>query len=261
MMNSALIIATFLYFLGMVKYMIYIAINRKLIFVLATSMIFFGFIAETIGLVLRSIETGHGPYVEPFEYALFLAWATFAVFLIAVGIFRIKSLGAFMAPLGFLMMMIAFVHAGPVAQKPEVREFWLTLHRTLSSLSFGAFTLICAAGVMYLLQEWQLKSKKFGKWYHRLPSLSVLDKANHAGLLVGFPVLSIGIVAASLYSKQHYNKLMELDFSSVALLCAWAMYLVAIAGRSLFGWQGRQPAIWGIAGFGVIMVSLAMHVG
>ena len=82
-MSTLFIIATFLYFLGMIKYLLYLAIRNKLLFILATAMIFAGFVVETSALIQRSMETGHGPYTNLFEYCVFLAWVVFGVFLIA----------------------------------------------------------------------------------------------------------------------------------------------------------------------------------
>ena len=38
-------------------------------------------------------------------------------------------------------------------------QLWLTLHRSLSIVGYAAFTLAFVAGVMYLIQENQLKTK------------------------------------------------------------------------------------------------------
>ena len=43
------------------------------------------------------------------------------------------------------------------------------------------------AGVMYLIQERQLKSKQPGMWSNRLPSLWVLDELNAKALALGLP--------------------------------------------------------------------------
>ena len=45
---------------------------------------------------------------------------------------------------------------------------------------------------MYLLQERELKKKRFGLFYTRLPSLEALDNLNSHCLAVGFPLLTLG---------------------------------------------------------------------
>ncbi len=260
-MNIFFIIATFLYFLGMVKYLLHLATKNRILFILATIMITLGFVAETIAFGQRSMVTGHGPYTNVFEYCAFLSWTVFGVFLIAEGYFKIKPLGAFMVPVGFALMLIAIaMFDGSEATLP-VKAYWLTMHRTLSFLAFGAFTLVFAAGVMYLIQEKELKSKHFGGWYHRLPPLSVLDDMNRMGLTFGFPIMTVGVVAAIVWSSQSYGFIIKLNTSTVLLMIGWFMYATLLTGRVIFGWRGRRAAVMGVVSFCVVITALLIHIG
>ena len=260
-MNTLFVLATFLYFLGMLKYLLYLALRTRILFVLATVMISLGFVAETAALVQRSFSTGHGPYMNVFEYCVFLAWAVFAVFLVAEGYLKIKPLGAFMVPIGFLLMLIAMALSPESEPSFPVKAYWLTLHRTLSFLAFGAFSLVFASGLMYLIQERQLKLKRFGAWYHRLPSLSILDDANRVGLVFGFPIITVGAAAAIIWSTQKYGSIIKLNTSTATLLVAWLVYAVMIFGRLALGWRGRRAAALGVAGFCIVILALLLHIG
>lgn len=261
-MNNWLIIAAFLYFLGTVKYLLFLGMKSRTTGVLATGMIALGFATETVGLGIRSMATGHGPYTNAFEQLAFGAWAVFGVFLLAELYFRIKPLGAFMAPVGFLLMLLAVILSGGTGgEEAPVNTYWLTLHRTLSFVSFGAFALIFAAGVMYLIMERQLKAKRFGAWYHRLPSLSQLDDANRVGMIVGFPLITVSMAAAAVWSEQHYGVYMKSDLSTVLLQLAWVIYAACLGGRIALGWRGRRAAVMGVVGFSVVIVSLVKHLG
>jgi len=259
--NIFFIIATFLYFLGMVKYLLHLATKNRILFILATIMITLGFVAETVAFGQRSMVTGHGPYTNVFEYCAFLSWAVFGVFLIAEGYFKIKPLGAFMVPVGFALMLIAMALFDGAEATLPVKAYWLTMHRTLSFLSFGAFTLVFAAGVMYLIQERELKSKHFGGWYHRLPPLGVLDDMNRMGLIFGFPIISVGVVAAIVWSSQSYGFIIRVNTSTVLLMVGWVMYATLLVGRAILGWRGRRAAAIGVAGFCVVIAALLIHIG
>lgn len=259
-MTTLFIISTFLFFLGMLKYLLYLAMRNKTLFILATIMIAAGFAVETVALVQRSIETGHGPYTNLFEYCVFLAWVVFGVFLVAEGYFRIKPLGAFMVPIGFTLMLIAIPLSPETDSLLPVKAYWLTLHRTLSFLSFGAFALIFAAGLMYLIQERQLKSKHIGGWYYRLPSLDALDDVNRKGLIFGFPIITVGALAAIVWSTQKYGIIMKFETSTALLLAGWMVYAVVSVGRIAFGWRGRRAATLGIVGFSIMAAALLVHI-
>ena len=259
-MTALFVTAAFLYVLGMVKYLLHLGLRNKTLFILATVMIALGFVAETAGLIQRSMITGHGPYTNKFEYCLFAAWAVFAVFLVAEGYFRMAPLGAFMAPIGCFLMLISFSFSPETASAFPIKAYWLTMHRTLSFTAFGAFSLVFAAGIMYLIQERQLKHKKFGGWYHRLPALNTLDDANRIGIIFGFPVITVGALAAWVWSGESYGKLV-INFSTILLICGWFIYGLLTAGRFLMGWRGRRAAQIGVAGFCLVFTALLIHIG
>ena len=259
-MNTPLTIATFLFFLGMVKYLLFLALRRQSLFVLATFMIAVGFALQTAGLVIRSMATGHGPYGNLFEYCLFMAWVVFGIFLIAEGYYRIKPLGAFMTPVGFLLCLVALIVSPDSGEGTVAQAYWFTLHRTTSFLGFGAITLIFAAGVMYLIQERQLKAKKFGAWYHRLPPLDVLDDVNRMGLITGFPIFTVGFIAAVVWSYQKYGYV-AVNGSIALMIAGWALFALACVGRAFLGWRGRRAATLGTLVFVMVATALLAHIG
>jgi len=258
-MSALFILATFLLFLGMVKYLLSLALRSRTMFFLATAMMFLGFMAITAGFVQRSMATGHGPYTNLFEYCVFGAWAVCAVFLVAEGYYRIAPLGAFMTPIAFLFMLVALPLSPEADPTLPVKAYWLTLHRTLSILAFASFALIFAAGFMYLIQERQLKRKHIGGWYHRLPPLDVLDDINRKGLIFGFPIITVGAAAAMVWSAQNYGSV-KIEPSTMLLIAGWVVYAAASAGRLALGWRGRRAARLGVAGFCMIAAALAAHI-
>lgn len=259
-MTATFALATFCYFIGMIKYLLHLGLRNRTLFILATVMIAIGFALETVGLYQRSLVTGHGPYTNVYEYLVFLGWVVFGVFLVAEGYFKLTPLGAFMAPIGFLLMLISFAFSPEMEPGLPVRAWWLTMHRTLSFLSFGAFSLVFAAGVMYLIQERQLKHKRFGGWYHRLPPLGALDDVNRVGIIFGFPIITVSALAAMIWSSQSYGKFL-FNYSIAILLAGWLIYAVLIAGRFSFGWRGKRAAAMGVAGYAVMITALVIHFG
>jgi len=79
----------------MVKYFSYLAVRRRMLFIIATVSITAGFIFHTALLVTRAMETGHGPYAATFEYYSFFSWVLVLVYLIAEIRYKIKDLGSF----------------------------------------------------------------------------------------------------------------------------------------------------------------------
>ena len=161
-MRHLFILTLILYFLGMGKYFLYLFFRRKPLFVVANILIVVAFVLHTGILFIRSSHTGHGPYTNPFEYLTFFAWCVVLAYLIAEAKFRILDLGSFVIPLAFLLLTIAYFLPWQETPILSPKEFWLTVHRTSSFLGYSAITLTFAVGIMFLLQEGELKSKHFG---------------------------------------------------------------------------------------------------
>ena len=61
-------------------------------------------------------------------------------------------------------------------------------------IGIAAFVFNFAGALMYLLQERQLKVKRPGAFYYRLPALETLDRLTFRTLALGFPFLTTGLV-------------------------------------------------------------------
>src|SRR6202008_203460 len=73
---------------------------------------------------------------------------------------------------------------------PSLGGAWIWVHITLATIGIAAFVLNFAGAVMYLLQEHQLKAKRPGTFYYRLPDLETLDAPSYRTLAPGLPFLA-----------------------------------------------------------------------
>jgi ABC-type uncharacterized transport system permease subunit len=219
------------------------------------------------GFALQTLLLGQRLYVQTLpwwgEMATslgLLSWAIVAVYLIAVWRYRIAALGSFIVPLAFLAAAAAGVpESTPIRLPLAVQHVWLGLHILLALLGYAALTLMFCTGVMYLIQEHQLKSKRSGTWYHSLPSLTLLDELNAKALLLGFPFLTQGIVTGSVWAKYTYGSYLHWSLTSLPLLLAWFIYALLLGGRQTLGWQGTKAARATVGGFVVVLASYFVH--
>ncbi len=262
MQETLFLITLFCYLISSVKYFLYLTFRRRLLFIVANSAVATGFLIHTAGLFLRSSQTGHGPYTSNYEYTLFFAWAIILIYLIVEARYRIRDLGSFVVPLGFLLLVYSLTL--PAADtsfpvKPAIK-LSLTLHRTLSFLGYGAFALAFGTGIMYLLQEQQLKSKKFGSLFYRLPSLEVIDDVNHKLISFGFPVFSIGFITGSLVALKGNGNFFSWQLSTLPLLITWFIYGALFTGRIAVGLRRKKAAIGAIVGFFFVIATYFLHI-
>ncbi len=185
-----------------------------------------GFVLQTLFLYFRGEELGRCPLTNLFEVFAFLAWAI-ALFYMAVGpVYRLSLMGTFTAPLVFLLQ--AFALLMPI-DRPPVRRIevnpWLEFHASMSMLAYGAFALACIAGLMYLLQERQLKARDVHSLFRNLPPLTTLYAAMTRLVWVGFALYTAGI-ASGFFTGQPLPVV-----KMILAVAVWVLYAVILQGR------------------------------
>lgn len=155
-----------------------------------------GFALQTVFLYLRGQQVGRCPITNSFEILLFLSWSVALAYLVVGTTYRISVLGVFTAPLVFGLQLLALLlPAAPVIRRSGLPDGWLELHASTSLVAYGVLALACVAGVMFLVQERQLKMRVPGSLFHLLPPITTLADAMRRLLWFGVILLSIGILA------------------------------------------------------------------
>jgi cytochrome c-type biogenesis protein CcsB len=245
-----------LYLLGTAGYLLFIVFQRKAVARFSYGVLFLGFLAHSLAIGLWFVQTGHFPVQNLGESLSFFAWAIVGVFLVIQIKFNILVLGSFLSPLAAVMMISSSffpLQSGPA--NPLLRHFWLIVHVGTIFIGNGVFAIAFLAGIMTLIQERQIKSKKRGPFYYRLPSLEVLDALNYNCLILGFPLLTVGMVSGAVFAQYTLGSFWRWDPKEVWSLITWILYATLLHGRLVSGWRGRRSALISIFGFLVLTFS------
>ncbi|UCF01845.1 MAG: c-type cytochrome biogenesis protein CcsB [Deltaproteobacteria bacterium] len=250
------VITTLLYAVGTVGYLIYVIRTEKAIHRIAYGFLLAGFLSHTLGLAMLVSQIRQMPVTTlPQTFSLF-AWAIVGSYLAFQLKFNIRILGTFVSPLAVVFMLLSSAIPGQVIPNSKLfKSFWLTLHVATMFIGMAIFALAFCAGIMYLLQERQIKTKSFGLLYRRLPSLEVLDSLNYVCLTFGFPLITIGLISGFVYAGAVWNSFWHWDPKEVLSVVTWLIYAVLLHERLAVGWRGRRAAIMAIIGFSVILVT------
>ncbi len=217
-----------------------------------------GLVWHTLALLQRTLASGYLPVAAFGDALLLFDWALVAAFLLFNWRYPIRVLGALVAPLAALIIYGALIlPRGQGTISPLLRGFWLMAHIGLTMGGYAALTLNFLGGVFYLIQERQLKAKRFGFFFRRLPSLSQLDTLNYWCLSIGFPLLTAGIITGSLYEQHTLGHFWSWDPKEILTLLAWLIYAVLMHERLTVGWRGRRAAWLAICGFLVLLATFA----
>ena len=197
-----------------------------------------GFILSTLFLYERGQVVHRCPLTNPFETTIFITWAAVLFYLMIGPAYRVSFLGAFTAPVALTLGLIALFGLDDTArQLSSSHSPWVDFHASIAILACGAFTLASVTGLMYVIQEHQLKSRKFTPSFLLLPSIEQLEVINFRLTLMGFVMLTVGMIGGVI----SYRIIGHL--TTPKLIWAIATYLAytgLIAGRLLWSWRGKR---------------------
>ncbi|NWF94244.1 MAG: c-type cytochrome biogenesis protein CcsB [Syntrophaceae bacterium] len=243
-------LASLFYFVGTFAYLAYLILLRESVSKWAATAVSIGFASHTLALITRYAEAGHTPVTNLHESLSFFAWMIIGVLLIVNLRYRVKVLGSFLAPIGLVLMLFALALPKEILPlAPVLRSFWHPFHVIFAFLGNAVFTLTFCCGVMYLIQEHQLKSKRLGAIAKRLPPLKVLDDLNYKSLTFGFPLLTLGIITGAIWANYAWGRYWDWDPKETWSLITWFFYAALLHQRLTVGWRGRKAAIMAIVGF------------
>lgn len=194
------------------------------------------------------------PVTSLHESLSFFAWCLILLFLLLDLRFRLSVMGAFAAPLALCLMIFSALSPDVVVPLNPVLRSWLfPVHIAFAFLGNAAFALSFGAGVMYLIQDRMLKSKRFNRLYKMLPSIDVLDRVNYTCLSVGFPLMTLGIISGAVWANTAWGSYWSWDPKETWALITWFLYAGLLHGRLTVGWRGRRAAFFSIVAFSFLL--------
>lgn len=250
-----LFIATILfYMLSSASYGAYLFLQKDYLQRCGYFFLLAGFIFHTANHIYGIAGSGHIPVGNLHETLSLAAWTIAGVFLIVQFKFNLKILGIFAAPLVTLIMFVVSVLPDePTATTKIFKNFWLVSHVITVFIGEAAFALAGGLGLLYLIQESAIKTKKHRFFFKRLPSLDLLDATGYACIVVGFTLLTLGLITGFVYAKSVWGRFWSWDPKEVWSAVTWLFYAILLHERLTVGWRGRRSAVMALIGFGVLV--------
>ena len=169
------------------------------------------------------------------------------------------SFGSLTLPSAFLAQFYAGVNASAGTFPTNPGTAMLRPHVTVVLLAFVAFTLAFCLALLYLGQSRLLKTKQIKGLFSRLPPLESVATASHWLAVVGFSMLTLGIITGVMVAPVTYGPAWYIHPrvapSLITSVVGWVIYAVYLALSLGLGWRGRKTTYFLIAGFGVVMLA------
>jgi cytochrome c-type biogenesis protein CcsB len=261
-MNWILSVTIALYTLGLLHSLFGFYQKRRIFVQLALGMVACGFACHTLFLILISLQRGHFPITNLSEALSIFAWCISLAFMIANFRYKIHALGAFILPLVSVLTIFSQAiweenHSIP----PRLKSGWIYFHASVAFLAYAAFFFTFIAGILYLIQEKELKDKNFRFLYFRLPSLQVCDELLRRFLYVGFVSMSLTIISGAFWAQKEWGQFWSWEPKQTLSLITWVIYFILVNYRISSKWQGRRAAYISILGFASVLCTFGVNWG
>lgn len=215
--------------------------------------------ALTAGFLLLSIAArwqaaGYAPWSDMYEFTVAFAAGISVFYAIFERAYRrrraTRALGALAMPVVLAMLVVAAIFF-PADIQPLVPALQnsdlLAAHVAAMVLAYGALSISFAAGVLYLVQGGERNR------FARLPRARALDEVAYKSVMVGFPLLALGIALGAYWANSAWGRYWGWDPKETSALVTWLIYGIYLHTRGLRGWAGARSAVVLVIGFAAVL--------
>lgn len=215
-----------------------------------------GFLVHFAALEIGGRAVHSVPYHDlPSSMSLF-AWMIAACYGILLLRHRESSTGPFLIPLSIFFLSISLLTSpgAVLISDPKRSGSLFAMHVTLAIFGYAALTLAFVLAQLYLIQNQQLRRRKLGLLFSKLPALDVLSRLHRTSVFTGVAALSVATVLGLIWAKSHWGTYW--DSKVLFTLLIIGLYLFTLFPGRAGG--GKKNAILSIVGFSLLLFSYSI---
>ncbi len=196
-------------------------------------LLFGGFVFHTLGLGLRWYISGHSPMSNGYESMIFISWVT----LLAGLIFSRKSdftlsATAVLASMTLLVAHLSFMDPEITNLVPVLKSYWLTLHVSVITGSYGFLGLGAILGIITMI----LLSLSGERNRERISgTIDELTVINFKSVTIGLYLLTIGTFLGAIWANESWGRYWGWDPKETWSLITIVVYTLVTHSRMIPG--------------------------
>ncbi|OGO51314.1 MAG: c-type cytochrome biogenesis protein CcsB [Chloroflexi bacterium RBG_16_68_14] len=171
-----------------------------------------------------------------------------------------RTVGAILLPVALAMLAVSLAFF-PSDVRPVVPALQsnriLGAHVAAMVLSYAALSVSFGAAVGYLVQTGGRSFVRPGRTQDRrfasLPAAEALEELANRSVLVGFPMLTLGVALGAYWAYSAWGRYWGWDPKETSALVTWLIYAGYLHARNLRGWKGRGAAWVLVVGFAAVL--------
>ena len=232
----------------------------------------------TLQLISRWIISSHFPISNLFESLCFLSWGLILVQLLLEREYKTPVISTLSIPiilltLGFACFILPEDLRSSTNLVPALRSSWLVMHVSVVMLSYASLIIgSCLSASVLLIdnnQALQIRSSSVGIGGYKVTNivsneevikpyqfthLEKLDTLSYRSILVGFVLLTLGLVSGAVWANEAWGTWWSWDPKETWAFISWLFYAAYLHMRISKGWQGRKPALLATSGFFIVLI-------
>lgn len=263
-----LLISLICYWLGLIFKKI------KNIFYIGYLSSFIACLSITYILGTRWMESGYFPLSNLYESLMFLTWG-----LLASGIYleyktNLYLIGAVVSPITLFIVSFSTLSLPEDMQKaaplvPALKSNWLMMHVSVMMMSYSTLIIGSLLSILYLVLIKTQQNKQSTKDFaianlefslnqstklNNFNLVETLDNLSYRIIGFGFPLLTIGIIAGSVWANEAWGTYWSWDPKETWALITWLVFACYLHARITKFWSGEKPAYLAALGFIVVWI-------
>lgn len=227
-------------------FLIFLTTRKGGVLRLAWLLLYVTFSVHTAGLLVRWREsyllgTPHAPLSNLYESLIFYAWC---LLLIQIVMRRMLTPLLSLCLCAVSLSFLGFSSLLPSAIQPLIpalQSNWLHIHVLTCFIAYAAFAISFFCGVFYFMD------------LRFLPPKRTLEEINYRSVVIGFPMLSAGILTGAVWASYAWGSYWSWDPKESWSLITWIVYAIFLHARYAKGWTGKRVALLSIIGFASVI--------
>ncbi|MDA8405986.1 MAG: c-type cytochrome biogenesis protein CcsB [Deltaproteobacteria bacterium] len=210
-------------------------------------------ILHTVSIGLRWVESyqlgiGHAPLSNLYESLVFFSWSVALALIVVWRRFGTDLVALLGVPIVFLILASTFLIDPSIRPLiPALQSNWLVAHVFTCFLGYSGFAVSFVAALLLLL------AKSSDKAANLLPRKAILDEIVYRSIMIGFPLLTLGIITGAAWAEHAWGTYWSWDPKETWSLVTWLVYAGFLHARLSRGWSGGRTALLSVIGFCAVM--------
>ncbi|WP_297811476.1 cytochrome c biogenesis protein CcsA [uncultured Helicobacter sp.] len=194
---------------------------------------------HAVGLGVRWYVGGHAPWSNAYESMIYIAFAAgIAGVVFLKRSYLAQSMASFLAGISLFVAHLGFMDPQIGNLVPVLKSYWLNIHVSIITASYGFLGLCFMLGVLTLLM-FIFRSEKYPELDRTILTLHTI---NEMAMILGLAMLTIGNFLGGVWANESWGRYWGWDPKETWALISIVVYIIVLHAR--FIPKGNNPYVF-----------------